>query len=117
MIGRATASLVLVAAMFAASERSVSATCILASARSQKACAPACCANKSCCQTSQKRAGDPAQPLATTSSQQQNFVALAQLVSSGSVERPRPREISRFSIAEYSWHSPETLALLCIRLI
>jgi len=55
--------------------------------------------------------------LATPNSQQQNFVALAQLVSTEKVEQLRPREISGFSIAEYSWHSPETLALLCIRLI
>src|SRR5207248_5584723 len=94
MVSRVTASLVLVAAIFAASERPVSSACILVNAPSKKACGPACCANKSCCQTSQKRTTEPVQPLSTTSSQQQNFIALAQLVSSGRVEQLRPGEIS-----------------------
>jgi hypothetical protein len=117
MLSRTTVSLALVAALVVASERSASATCILLNAPSQKACAPACCANKSCCETSHKRAGEPAQPLTTTGSQQQNLVALTPLISNENVDQLRAKKIPTFSIAEHFRHSPKTLALICIRLI
>src|SRR5207247_1916094 len=116
MLSRITVSLALVATLIVASEASTSSACILVNSPSQKACAPACCANKSCCQTSQKRTGAPAQPLTSAGSYQQNLVALP-IVSTGTVDRLRVTEISAFSIIEHSWHSPPTLALLCIRLI
>src|SRR5581483_3831703 len=102
MVSRVTASLVLVAAIFVASERPVSSACILVNAPSKKSCAPACCAKKFCCHASQKKTTEPVQPLATPNSQQQNFVALAQVVSSERVEQLWPRETSGFSITEYS---------------
>jgi hypothetical protein len=117
MFSRVTVSLALIAAMLVATERSVTATCILVNSSSQKACAAPCCANKSCCQTSKSRTGEPAQPLSTTSSLQKNFVTLTAIVPTGKVERPRAVEIPVSFENEQSWHSPETLALLCIRLI
>jgi hypothetical protein len=118
MFSRTTVSLALVAMLLVASERSASSACVLVSAPGQKACAPAaCCANKSCCHTSQKRTGEPAEPLATAGSNQQNLVALAPLISKTSVDQLRAKEIPMFSIADNFRHSPETLALLCIRLI
>jgi hypothetical protein len=57
------------------------------------------------------------QPLATTSSYQQNLVALAPIVANAVVDQPRATEICGFFIDEHSRHAPETFALLCIRLI
>jgi hypothetical protein len=117
MFGRLTVSLALVATLIVASARATSLACVLVNVPSHKACASACCANKSCCQTSPKRTGESTQPLAAVGSNQQNLVALAPLISSGSADQLRATEIPGFSIAKISWHSPETLALLCIRLI
>ena len=117
MTSRITASLVLIAAMCVASARVASPACILVNMPSQKACAAACCANKSCCETSQKRGSEPVQPLATTSSQQQNLVAFTSLILTSEVAQPPSRDISNFSVTEDRWHSPDTLALICIRLI
>lgn len=117
MFGRITVSLALFAVMFTASARSTSATCILVNSPSQKACAPACCKNKSCCETSRKRTGDPVQPFSARNSLQKDFVVLMAVVPTGKVEQPRASEISGFSFAERLGHSPPTLALLCIRLI
>ena len=116
MFSRVIVSLALVAAIFVASERSTTASCLFPNSPSHKLCAP-CCAKKACCQTSNKRTPEPVQPLSTTSSLQKNFVALTAVVPTGKVEQPRATEISDFSLAEHSRHSPEPLALLCIRLI
>jgi hypothetical protein len=57
-----------VLAVFAAAPLGISApTCILSNARSEKACQPGSCANKTCCATSSKHTGTDAQPLAKTS--------------------------------------------------
>jgi hypothetical protein len=108
---------VLIATMLAASVRSVPASCVLVNAPSQKACAPAHCANRLCCETSQQRTGAPIQPPATSSSDQGNFVALTALSATGDFQLPAATEISDFSLAGGFRHSPETLAFLCIRLI
>jgi hypothetical protein len=56
-----------VLAIFAAAPLGLSApTCILSNARSEKACRPGSCANKTCCATSSKHTGADAQPLAKT---------------------------------------------------
>lgn len=117
MLSRIAISLALVAAFFVASEGPASSACIFVNASIQKACASACGANKCCCQTSQNRTGSRTQPLATTSSHQKNFIALTAFVPKGTVNQLHASERSGFSIAEHSWHSPPTLALLCIRLI
>ena len=116
MFDRVMVSLTLAAVVFVASERSTTASCILPDTPSHKACASACCAKKPCCETSQKRTQDSV-PFSTTNSLQKNFVALTVSVPSGKVEQPRATEISDFDLSEHSRHSPETLALLCIRLI
>src|SRR5436190_2173684 len=54
-----------VLAIFAAAPLGISApTCILSNARSETACQPGSCANKTCCATSSKHARADAQPLA-----------------------------------------------------
>src|SRR6516165_3942340 len=117
MFGRVIGSLALVAAMLVASEQSVPATCALVNSSSQMTCAPACCANKSCCHASQQKTGQPTQPLATTGSVQKDVGVLAPLVSNAIADQPRGREIFGLSFSEHFRHSPEPLALLCIRLI
>jgi len=117
MFSRGTISLALVAAMLIASEQSVSATCVLVNSVSQKACAFACCAGKSCCHASQKKTEQPTQPLATAGSVQKDVGVFAPLVSNAIAGQPRGAEIFGFSISEHFRHSPETLALICIRLI
>jgi len=117
MFGRITLSLALIAALFIASERALAVTCVLPGTSTHKACPFACCAKKACCETLPKRAADPVQPLSTTNVLQKNFVALTAIIPTGKVEQPRAAKISGFSLAEHSRHYPETLALLCVRLI
>jgi hypothetical protein len=117
MFGKVIVSLALVGAMLVASEQSVSAICILVSSPTQKACAFVCCASKSCCHASQKKTGQPTQPLATTGFVQKDVGVLAPLVSNAIADQPRGREIFGLSFSEHFRHSPEPLALLCIRLI
>ena len=117
MVSRITISLALVAAIFVVSEGSTMASCNLPYAQNQKSCASPCCVKHPCCETSQKRTQDPVQPFSTANAVQKNFVALTAIVPSGKVEQPRASEISSFSLVEHLRHSPETLALLCIRLI
>jgi hypothetical protein len=117
MFSRVTVSLAVIAAMLVATERSATASCILVNSPSQKACAVPCCANKVCCETSKNRAGEPTQPLSTANSLQNNVIALAATVPTGKIVLPRAVEIYTSFESEQSWHSPETLALLCIRLI
>jgi len=117
MFSRMMVPLVLVAAIAVAAESSVSSTCTWLGGPTHKLCVSPCCEKKPCCQTSQKCAGEPRQPFSTTTSLQKNLVALGAVLSSGKIEQPSAREISNFSFAERSRHSPEMLALFCIRLI
>jgi hypothetical protein len=117
MLGRITISLALVAAIFVASEGSTMASCNLPYTPNHKSCGSPCCMKQPCCETSQNRTQDPVQPFSTANSLQKTFVALTSIVSTGKIEQPRASEISSFSVVEHLWHSPETLALLCIRLI
>src|ERR1051325_4332379 len=45
--------------------------CVLINAPSEKACQPACCANKTCCDTSHRNTGATSQPFAKNQSDQQ----------------------------------------------
>ena len=113
MLGRIAVSLMLVVAILIA-QRSASATCVFVNAPNQKVCGSPCCATTPCCATSEKR--DTGSVPFTTSTSQQNFVASTPVVSDVQVPRLSPTERSHFPEADVEWHSPETLALLCIRL-
>jgi hypothetical protein len=116
MLGRLAVSLTLVFAIVIA-EGSVSSTCVLSNTPNQKACASPCCATKPCCATSGKRDTESVPPFTTSISSQQSFVACAPAVADVQVA-PRPAtERSYFALADVQRHSPETLALICIRLI
>jgi len=104
----------LVAAPACVSARS----CILVNAPTQKACQPACCANKTCCVTSPKNTSAPAQPLAKSGSDY-GKIAAATLPSpvAVAVVNYAPGESFVFSSVDCAAHSPAPLALICIRLI
>jgi hypothetical protein len=91
-------------------------SCILANAPTQKACQPACCANKTCCETSHKNTSPPTQPLAKAGSDQGNIATLPSPVAVAALNYA-PAESFVFSSADRAVHSPATLALICIRLI
>jgi hypothetical protein len=116
MLGRIAVSLTLVAAILFA-ESSVSSTCLLLSAPNQKACASPCCATKPCCATSQKRDTESVPPFTASTSPQQSFVASLPALAQVQVAPPPATDKSLFLVADVQWHSLETLALLCIRLI
>src|SRR5262245_12166095 len=116
MLNRLVVSLTLVAAIVIA-QGSVSSTCALSNAPDQKACASPCCATKPCCATSGKRNTESLPPFTTSASFQQSFVASAPAVSDVLVVPPAATCRSHLAVAGVQWHPPETLALLCIRLI
>jgi hypothetical protein len=117
MLSKISVSVMVATALFGASMRLPAASCILSNMPSEKACTPGCCANKTCCKTSQKNTAPPVQPLAKSGFNQQNIVALPAMVA---VALPNPAvatESPVFSSAECTAHSPAPLALICIRLI
>src|SRR5262245_43167127 len=116
MLSRIAVSLTLVTAILFA-ESSASSTCVVLNAPSQKACASPCCGTKPCCATSEKRDTESVPLFTTSTSSQQSFVASTPAVADVQVAPPPAFERSQFPLADVNWHSPETLALLCIRLI
>jgi hypothetical protein len=96
---------------------SASAACALLSAPGQKACASPCCATKPCCATSEKRDVEKVPLFTASASFQSSFVAVTPAIADVQVTRPTATERSHVPVAGVLWQSPETLALLCIRLI
>ena len=92
-------------------------SCILSNVASEKACKPGCCANKKCCETSEKNRATPSQPLAKSAADQQNIAAWPPATSIVDVDQDTtPKSVLRLG-ANCPSHSPPTLALICIRLI
>src|ERR1700730_2931689 len=116
MAGKISVSVMLATALILGAVRLPTAPCILANAPSEKACTPGCCANKSCCETSHQRTGRPVQPLAKSSSDQQNIATLSS-TAAVAVSDQTATELFVFPSVEQGVHSPAPLALICIRLI
>jgi hypothetical protein len=116
MLSKVSLSPVLVAALLVSATQLPAAPCALSNTPSEKACAPACCANKTCCETSHRNTASPLQPLAKSGSDQQNIVTLPATVGVAVLDHAAPAS-SVFSSAQFAAHSPLTLALICIRLI
>jgi hypothetical protein len=116
MIGKITLSVAVGLALFAATVRLPASTCILSNISTQKACQPGCCANKSCCETSDERTGPPVQPLAKTSIDQQNIAPPPSTMVVAMLSQPAT-QLAIFPGADGVVHSPPPLALICIRLI
>src|SRR5438093_10458063 len=108
-----TFSVAVVIVLFAATVRLPASVCIVTNTASEKACQPGCCANKDCCATSHERTGPPSQPLAKSSSVQQNIPAIAAHYGI-SVQPATANKPPVFSSADVDAHSPPTLALICI---
>jgi len=90
--------------------------CILSNVASEKACKPACCANKTCCATSSKNTAPPSQPVAKAdSSQQLSATCFAVALPFSNYETGH--EQFRFRATAPSASSPPQLALLCTFLI
>jgi hypothetical protein len=89
-------------------------SCILSNVASEKACKPGCCANKKCCETSEKNRAIPSEPLAKSGADQQNIVA-----SPSAIVVDQGASAKSFSHLNTNCpsHSPPTLAFICIRLI
>jgi len=116
MIRRLTVSGAIVIALFTAIVRLPASPCIITNTASEKPCAPRCCANKTCCATSQQRTGSAAQPLAKTISDQLNIATI-----SASIPIPLAIQAAAKSSVDTSGESAfvsvPRLALLCTFLI
>jgi hypothetical protein len=116
MLRRMTASGAIVIALFAATVRLPAAPCIITNTASEQRCAPGCCANKTCCATSHQRTGSAAQPLAKTTSDQQNIATISVSISIPLAIQPVAKS-SVYSSVESASVSVPRLALLCTFLI
>jgi hypothetical protein len=92
-------------------------TCILSNVASEKACKPGCCANKKCCETSEKNRTSPEQPLAKSGADQRDIVTLSSAIRVVEIDWIARLESPLYSSAKCSSHSPATFELICIRLI
>jgi hypothetical protein len=109
---------VIVAMMLPVAAMPLSArSCILSNVASEKACKPGCCANKKCCETSEKNRATPSQPLAKSAGEQQNIVASPSAIAVVEVDQAPSAKSFSYLKADCSSHFPATLAFICIRLI
>jgi len=117
MLNRIAISLTMIAALTAAPFHVSARTCIVSDAPMQKTCQPACCANNTCCATSQENHGPVSPPLAKASSGPDFSAACAVTVSAicpafASLDRQLP-----FSSARAIALASPQLAVLCTFLI
>lgn len=116
MISTIATSLAVMLALFAAAVRLPASPCMVTNTPSEKACKMRCCANKTCCKTSQKRTGPPVQSAAKSAADQPNTLAVT--AGDGVVLPLRfATDACFFPDFDRAVHSPPTLALICIRLI
>jgi len=90
--------------------------CVLINAPSEKACQPACCANKTCCDTSHRNTGATSQPFAKNQSDQQPTATFFAIVKQPLPNSGAETERSGFQTLAAKVPSPR-LALLCSFLI
>ena len=115
MLRRITISLAMAVALMAAPFHVSARSCIVSDTAVNKACQPACCANKTCCATSPKNTAPASQPLAKSVSDQQNVAVSSQ--SALALLTPVAIASSFFPFVDSAAHTPPRLALTCIRLI
>src|SRR6266404_9084030 len=116
MLGRITISLAMAVALMAAPCHASARNCIVSDAAVGKACQPTCCANKTCCATSQK-AAPISQPLAKSvfgPELNATCVATAVVASPDCFSLDRHLSFARTSLCAAA--SPQ-LAVLCTFLI
>jgi hypothetical protein len=116
VLGKTVISIIVVMTLPLAATPLSARSCILSNVATEKACKPGCCANKKCCETSEKNRATPSQPLAKSGVDQQNIVASSLPVAVVGIDQAPAKSFSHLN-TNYSSHSPATLALICIRLI
>src|SRR5437868_3778260 len=117
MLGRAGVSVLAMGALLLGVARLPSAQCILSNTPNEKACSGGCCANKSCCETSDKRTGLATQPLLKANFDQPNIASFPATMLIVAPSNHGAQNLSAFSSAQFLAHTPAPLALICIRLI
>ena len=117
MLIRIIISMATAAALVTAPVGLASRSCILTSAPVQQACKPACCANKTCCATSNQHKSNTTQPLAKSDSSYQVNATSTALPTAVLPIQEFGVELFPHCSEAYDAHSPPTLALICIRLI
>src|ERR1041385_1082391 len=117
MLSRIMLSVAMVIVLVAAPVRVSARTCILLNASGEKACQSGCCANKSCCATSQKNTAPASQLLAKSAS---GFELSATCVATLSAIAPGcvllDRQLSSSRTPSCAVIAPQ-LAVLCTFLI
>ena len=117
VISRITVSFAVGIALLSATVRLPATPCLVTNTPAPKACEMDCCRNQKCCETSPDRTGPVSPPLATSSSGQQNIVALPAVSATTRTVRDWPK-LDFVPRAKMSAHLPApTLALLCTFLI
>ena len=116
MLGRITISLAMAVALMTTPFHASARSCIVSDAAVNKACQPACCANKTCCATS-KKTGPLSQPLAKSASSSElsaTCVAAVVVASPDCFSLDRHLSLARISSCAIA---PPQLAVLCTFLI
>ena len=91
--------------------------CILSNVASAKPCKAGCCANKTCCETSEKNTSTPSQSLVKTDAGQQlNAVCFTAVAMPLPAYEPTAKQ-SRFGLAAIIADPSARLAVLCTLLI
>src|SRR6266404_3006273 len=117
MLGQITISLAMAVALMAAPFHLSARSCIVSDVAVSKACQPACCANKTCCATSQKNTAPASQPLAKgTSSSELNATCVAMVIVASPDCFSLDRHLS-FARTSSCASAPPQLAVLCTFLI
>ena len=117
MLSRVIVSLAMTAVVVTAPLGLAGRSCILSSAPAQAACKPRCCANKTCCATSNQHKSTSTQPLAKADSNYKVSATCVALLSAVPPSSESGAQAYLFSNAGSDAHSPPKLALICIRLI
>src|SRR5260370_24701422 len=117
MLSRIIVSLLMTAVLFTAPVSLSARSCILSSAPVQQACKPACCANKTCCATSEQHKSSTTEPLGKSDSNYQVNASTVVLPAAVLPSLESGVQLFPSRNAAFGAHSPPTLALICIRLI
>jgi hypothetical protein len=117
VVSKIVISLMVAMAMPVAATPLSARTCILSNVASEKACKPRCCANKKCCETSEKNRATPSQPLAKSGADQSNIVASPSAVAVVGIDQALSAKPFFYLSRNSSSHFQATLAFICIRLI
>ena len=117
VIPRLAMSVLLATTLLVAAMPVTPRACILSNVASAKPCQAGCCANRACCETSEKNTSTPSQSLVKTDAGQQlNAVCFTAVALPLPAYEPMAKQ-SRFGLAAISADPSARLAVLCTFLI